>query len=38
MAATDLRMVDREDDARSFRYAVSRDPEVAAACARALEL
>ena len=37
-AATDLGLTDCADDERCFRYAVSRDPEVVAACARALGL
>lgn len=35
-AATDLGLTDCDDDERCFRYAVSRDPQVVAACARAL--
>jgi hypothetical protein len=37
-AGTDLHVADVTDDDRSFRYAVSRDPAVVAACARALGL
>lgn len=36
LAAADLSGIDVDDDARSFRYAVTRDPEVVTACARAL--
>lgn len=37
-AATDLGTVGGDDDARAFLYAVSRDPQVVAACAEALGL
>jgi hypothetical protein len=37
-AGTDLRNADCSDSDRCFLYAVSRDPEVVAACARALGL
>jgi hypothetical protein len=37
-AATDLGRTDCSDDDRCFRYAVSRDPQVVQACARALDI
>lgn len=37
-AATDLRNADCDDSDRCFLYAVSRDPDVVTACARALGL
>jgi hypothetical protein len=37
-AATDLGLTECDDDERCFRYAVSRDPQVVAACAQALGL
>ena len=37
-AATDLGVADCADDDRSFRYAITRDPDVVAGCARLLGL